>query len=447
MSRVASTCSVLGLASLLGFSACSGEGNTGRTEIGDALAAAVPWVKGRPPVISPDGTVLVPREPVYPPIATGKEDPGSGPYTCDALAGLEFSTDHWYETFEADRLTPSAFGVAERWSTYDDSSDGVFRVPGEITLYEGLAGRHSAAWGLPAERVEGAPSCNGERNDWVLHFRGGRFNRFGGGMGHPLAQVCELNPAHELCARTVEEGASVDNAGFPLGPAGGGNYNPPTHSFVDISQYDGISFWARRGPESEAYIGVVVFDKYTSDDLNRQNQTYCRRLKECRTQCLNREPCSETGETSNAGNAIYRCYDPEKVDLTYVPPLLLEEVFPRCGASACTFVSTYPDPEFEGKACRPYTFQTNESAEFCWDEGDPPPPETSQRCGDGYGYQLNITKDWKFYKIPFSEMRQYGHGKVSPRFDLTTVSGIAVVTAKGWMDLYLDNVSFYREAD
>src|SRR5690606_13935456 len=234
--------------------------------------------------------------------------------------------------------------------------DGVFRVPGEISLYEGLAQRHSAVWGLPAERVEGAPSCNGERNSWVLHFRGGRFNRFGGGMGHPLNQMCNLNAKHELCAQIEEDGATFDNAGFPVEPLVGDSYNPLTHEVVDVSDYDGISCWARRGPESEAYVGVVVFDKYTSDDLNRQNQTYCRRLKECRTQCVNREPCSETSEMSSGGSPIYRCYDPDKLDLVSVPPLLLEEVFPRCGPSACTFVSTYPDPEFEGKSCRPYTF-------------------------------------------------------------------------------------------
>jgi hypothetical protein len=431
--------------------ACSGEGNSGRSEIGDALAEMVPWVKGRAPVLDETGNVVMPSEPVYPAIATGKSDSGSGDYDCSALDGLEFSTEHWYESFEADERYSSALGpavgAAQAWSSYDDSSDGVFRVPGEIGIYEGLRSRHGATWGLPAEKVEGAPRCGDEANDWVLHFRGGRFNRFGGGMGHPLAEVCVEDPDHELCPSAPEEGAEVDAAGFPLTAPGGSAYDPPVHNYWDVSQYDGISFWARRGPESEGAIGVVIFDKYSSEDLNRQNETYCRRLKSCRTACVNREPCTDTGEETAGGVAIHRCYNPETTDLRTIEPVLLEEVFPRCGVAACTHVATYADPEFEGKSCRPYTFQTHETGEYCYDEGDPPPPESSERCGDGYGLQVNLNSNWQFIKVPFSEMRQFGHGKVSPSLDLTTASGIAIVTAKGWIDIYIDNVSFYKEAE
>lgn len=434
----------VGLASVI---ACSGPGNTGRVAIGDDLAADVPWVKGRAPLLDEMGNVLLPELPIYPEIASGMEDPGSAPPDCSVLLGLKFSEEFWFDTFEADPTIFGGVGTAPRWSSYDDSSDGVFRVPGQLEWYPGLLGRHQTVWGMPAEQVEGAPSCNGQGNDWVFHFRGGRFNRFGGGITHPFAQECVLeDTSSELCRPDPADDDEEDVAGFPTRAKDGSPYSPPDpHEFWDVSRYDGISFWARRGPESQGSISIIVFDKYTSDDLNRENATYCRRLRDCRTECINREPC--TPEDPNNEDSIHRCYDPDLGGpLTVGDPALRDEIYPRCGKSACTFRTDYPDPDFEGKECRPYTFQTHEHGEYCFDEDDPAPPEQDERCGDGYARSLVFTTDWEFYKVPFSEMRQQGHGKVSPAFDLTSVSGMAIVTAKGWVDIYLDNLSFYQEA-
>ncbi len=437
----------LGLGAVL-LAACSGPGNSGRIVIGDLLAMQVPWVKGRAPVVEA-GSVVIPNEPIYPPIATGMEDPGSTGYDCEAQEGLEFSSV-WFEDFEAEELYPNSVGVAAAWASHDDSSEGAFRVPGEANWYPGLLGRHGAAWGLPAERVENAPRCHGEKNEWVLHYRAGRFNRFGGGMGHPMAELvpCPTDtgngtPDDGLCPPQPQPGDVVDAAGLPLTAPDGKPY-AQVHSFWDVSGFDGIAFWARRGPEGQNSFSVGIFDKYTSDDLARQNEKYCRRLRECRTQCVNREPCSPV----NPGDAdtVYRCFDPEVGLPQGIEDSLLNELYPACGSTACTFPETYPDPDFEGKECQPYTFQAHETGEFCFDPGDLPPPENGERCGDGYGKDVQLTLDWKFYKVPFRELRQYGHGKVSPEMDLTTISNVIFVTSKGWVDFYLDNVTFYREA-
>lgn len=116
----------VGLASVI---ACSGPGNTGRVAIGDDLAADVPWVKGRAPLLDEMGNVLLPELPIYPEIASGMEDPGSAPPDCSVLLGLKFSEEFWFDTFEADPTIFGGVGTAPRWSSYDDSSDGVFRVP------------------------------------------------------------------------------------------------------------------------------------------------------------------------------------------------------------------------------------------------------------------------------------------------------------------------------
>ena len=135
-----------------------GPGNTGRTFIEDSLAELVPWVNGRPPLRDGAGQVVVPGEPEYPAIATGQADPGpTGEPSCAATTGLEFSKAFFLD-FEADPSYPNAVGVAEAWAGHDDDSEGSFRTPGELNWYAGLAGRHGAPWGMPADRVEGAPA-------------------------------------------------------------------------------------------------------------------------------------------------------------------------------------------------------------------------------------------------------------------------------------------------
>ena len=64
----------------------------------------------------------------------------------------------------------------------------------------------------------------------------------------------------------------------------------------DVSAWEGISFWARRGPDSQAGFRVLVGDKYTDDDIaylmyriDPRMPRYCERVRECG--CLNHRPC------------------------------------------------------------------------------------------------------------------------------------------------------------
>src|ERR1700722_18219033 len=78
--------------------ACSGPGNTGQSTIDASLIEAVPWTNGGVPILE-GGQPIIPAAPVYPPIATGERDPGSGPVDCTALSGIETSPG-FYDTFE-----------------------------------------------------------------------------------------------------------------------------------------------------------------------------------------------------------------------------------------------------------------------------------------------------------------------------------------------------------
>lgn len=438
----------LALLSSLGAGiACSGEGNTGKAPISDDLAAQVPWVNGRLPVIDETGDVR-PSVPAYPAIAQGLPDPGSAPADCSEQEGVAFMPV-WMETFEPE--TEGRVGAGEAWASYDDYTEGSFHSPGDVTWYRDI--RDDVEWGLPAEKVVGAPACNGKPNDWVLHFRGGRFDDFGAGLNHPLALLkhaaCNQEPG--LCPPYPADTDTVDSAGFPVVPnAATPAQDPEQHknarpAFWDLSGYDGIAFWARRGPEGQNAMVVIMHDKHTSDDLNRENNTYCRRIKPCSTECRNNQVCVPEADVEGAR---FRCMDPDGPPSVGIEASLYELLYPPCSVQdACKPPDTYPDPLFDNKQCRPYTFATHESGEYCFDPSDPPPPDSDERCGDGWAHQVDLSLDWKFYKVPFSELRQQGFGKVAPKMDLKTMSNIAFTFTFGWVDAYIDNVTFYRDVD
>ena len=57
---------------------------------------------------------------------------------------------------------------------------------------------------------------------------------------------------------------------------------------------------------------------------------------------------------------------------------------------------------------------------------------------------MQLSPDWKFYALPFSDFGQVGFGKRAPYMDLKSIDTIAFGSAMGWADLYIDNVAFYR---
>jgi hypothetical protein len=124
----------------------------------------------------------------------------------------------------------------------------------------------------------------------------------------------------------------------------------------------------------------------------------------------------------------------------------LDLMYPRCGQSACTSPQTYLDRDFDDRACTPYTFPAaDESGEFCWDPGrDAPPPSRDDRCQDGWMTSVQLSPDWKFYALPWSQFGQVGFGKKAPYMDLKSIDTIAFGATMGWADVYFDNVTLYR---
>jgi hypothetical protein len=485
------------------------------------LIHKVPWVAGGVSELN-EGSIVGSPTVYYPPLATSTvaEFGASStplpngddsmvtttPIDCSQSAPYELSS--WVSTSEPAEVQAQALmpvplppvGEAIRWAGADDITRGSWRGPGYANWYSGLAPSdpsfmvaYPLPWGTPAEEVPPGtvvPGCDGQPNNWVIHMRGAGFRYYGGNIAHilsgenyvtadrgvtdatcpPGSDLCVPLPVQRVVPGPDPSGATQNSIGFPLGPVDpdgtpGVWKQPVLHTYWDVSKYQGIAFWARRGKDSMGTLLITLADKHTSDDMNRQNETFCRRIVQCHSTCQNNQPCTlHEGEASNTGGPIYRCFDPNKGDLPMVQFNAgaasvggdeLDSTYPRCdghdsqtGAlvnSACTFRSDYPDVDFEGKACQPYTFTSGESAEYCFNPGDPPPPSRFERCGDGFTDMVQLSEDWKFYTIPFTELRQGGYGKVSPEgLDLKSAYSITLGWGPGNVDFFIDNVSFYR---
>jgi hypothetical protein len=521
-STLSSSAAVLALV----CAACGGPGNTGNTVPGSDPVPAnpglmppdpttvpiidkIPWVNGASANLDPTTQQLLTSSlPYYPPLSTAiianfdatkpniqlngdDSSLSTAPIDCSVAAPYELAP--WLATSEPESLFDEAGqgdypGIAIRWAGADDLTRGSWRVPGFTTWYPGLLASLPSIWGTPAEAVPtGAivPTCDGQPNNWVIHMRGAGFRYYGGNIAHILAgdnypmtgpanDPLHCPPGSDLCRPVTPDGATTNSAGFPLAPTKNDRQNlgtwelPALHTYWDVSKYDGVSFWARRGPDSMGTLLVTLAEKHTSDDMNRQNETYCRRILACHSTCQNYQQClpsTISGDVTQTDPAnptqVLRCYDPAKG----MPPLQtgssgasddeLDAVYPRCGSSACTFRQTYPDADFEGKECKPYTFTSGESNEYCYNADghdalgnvvpvDPPPPSRFDRCVDGYTSTVQLSTEWTLYTLPFSEMRQGGYGKVSPYFDLTSLYSITLGWGVGNVDFFFDDISFYR---
>jgi hypothetical protein len=96
-------------------------------------------------------------------------------------------------------------------------------------------------------------------------------------------------------------------------------------------------------------------------------------------------------------------------------------------------------------SCNSYTFKNDITREGCFDaKNGPPPPESSERCGDPWFSPVRLSTDWQFFRVPFSELRQEGYGKEFPALDRSAVTMVRFTWSQGWIDYWIDDVRFFR---
>jgi hypothetical protein len=287
----------------------------------------------------------------------------------------------------------------------------------------------------------------------AMHVHGGPFRGWGGGVGIGFNNLWGRRCPDPGCP--------------PITPA-----SPHADATLDLSRWEGVSFWGRRGPQSQASVRVGLGDKYTDDDISylmyrdeRDQPRYCERNRECG--CTNQArdcnyyggPDGGSGSPGDAGTpapAGYYCWDPA---IDPQPSMARSEFndpfsYATCNTTKCNEAyAAYPtapvsgplDPQFNGKACTHYSFASGMGAEYCFDPAsDPPPYDSNLTCGDNWVFAVPLTTDWRLYLIPFTQLAQQGFGKKSPRLDLTAASALRMMWDVGWVDYWVDDVGFYR---
>jgi hypothetical protein len=303
--------------------------------------------------------------------------------------------------------------------------------------------------------------------DFVLHESGGLFTGWGGGIGVGLEH---LNQDAGLCT-----GATLPP--YCPAPGPGALAQAVALAALDVSQWDGISFYARRGPNGQPLMRALVGDKFTDDDISYlmyisdpTTPRLCERKGECT--CLYQDatcdwypdtvlgsapdpnipapslqgggyycgaPLSHPGSASSAYQATNNCSSPTGVCANnYCGRTLCDQPYPAYGMNG-------PDAEWVGRACTPYTYRNGTQADLCYNPGtDPLPAESDEQCGDHFTFPVHLSTDWQFFAIPFAQMSQQGWAKQAPYFDLTSASVVRFTWDAGYVDYYLDNVRFYR---
>jgi len=386
-------------------------------------------------------------------------DYGSAPVDCAAAeAGLEFFPAPVWD-FEG--------GVATNLYDYDDKTTTFTATTPDTCLPGGDENACSPYEPTPT------PTERCGRATQAMHVRGGPWREWGGGIGRRLDNLasnaaaalgssCAFPLAADAPSFCPKQEARIDDAPGttfldgtprPLDSTKTAYYT----MVVDLTDWEGISFWARRGPDSQGGFRVVVGDRQTDDDVSFHESILgvplsCRRYKEC--ECHNHKPC-----TPHPTAGILSCWDPA-VDIPPGSPNA--PTYELCGVDKCDEdYPAYPneaDLVFNTQSnssaqqrgtntCSYYAFNTDQTGEYCYDTvSGPPPAEGKERCGDNWMDPVALNPDWTFYKIPFNELRQEGWAKQFSHFDQAGVTLVRFTWSVGWMDAWIDDVRFYRKA-
>jgi hypothetical protein len=454
------------------------------------------------------------------PDATAPECPGcpDDPYrlamaNCSLQNGVDTLP---VETFDNHTLS-SGVASAQDLYTYTDGTSPLFvedysHVAGRLGVT--CAGGISGFEPLVASVTPCEPPGDGGFFPGAFHVFGGTFRGWGGGVGVSMAKLNGRDPitgntdqsqsfdprapksfccvSHDAAGQCV---ATADPKFAAVCPAADAEF-AVWMAALDVSQYEGVSFWARRGPNSQKGIRVLVGDKYTDDDLNylaqrQQGATgqvqplYCRRVREC--DCRIGQTCTFYDES-----VLPTCPTPEHGGFFCSLPIMgpsMVSTSPDCsglsiygggtpisgaGPSNCCNTTAcddkyaaYPndpipdagrfalagggagtvghDIQFFGRPCTPYAWTNGIGGSWCFDPAtDPPPAPSSELCGDHWTRTVDLSTQWQFYTVPFTQMLQQGWAKKSEHLDLHSVSTLRFSWDVGNIDYWIDEVSFYR---
>jgi len=406
-------------------------------------------------------------------------------------------------------VTPGAPQIVDGHSyTFNDSTSEL--VPSSLTWedWEPGATPIPPEWGGklcagPGQEFEKRPDAAA----YAIHLTG-VFRNYGAGLGTAFfnhQSVMQAADPNLIFTKVTDYMAGTG----PVGSSGIGKFWDGDHflqevdqavfAYVDLSAYDGVTFWARRGPYGEPGFRVAALDRTTSDDFNRQlppDRAACR-SKYILCSCQNAAPCTDwdpttapltNGLTLGATPATQGflvaadgtpkapkkgsyCWDPSLDTYPPMDPTL------RCGQTACDSIDStldrpsaasipsplfsyisnpvsaeralawYPPPGKITCSPEPYVFQdsTMPSGRYCYDPGkDLPPPEAHEQCGDSFLAPVTVDLNWHRYVVPFKDMRQGNINHRSPGIDKAVMESLIFAFPGGNLDVWIDGLSLYK---
>ncbi len=379
-------------------------------------------------------------------------DPGSKPANCgEAEAGLELVT-----------VGDFTGGKASNWYAYVDKSGADATIVSFDNSWE------------TSTQPDPFPRCTDRSAPNAVHIQGGPFYGWGGGFGSSMRDYlphtpdpkydCFATPGNPLCEPSDYEFES--NA-------------------VDLSQFEGVALWARRGPDSEGGIRINVGDVQTDDDISYlmyqadpTRPRNCERVRECA--CTNHKQCQpwaaapiET-QTPNLiawrkaldavsvqSYQIWSCANPgtycEDPTADIIPGYFTASS-PIASCNSCmqtTCEEPYPaypnglggamDIQFNGRPCTQFQSRTGIVTSYCFDPKlDPPPAEADQQCGDHWMRGIYLTNQWSLYLVPFTDLLQQGFGKRFGKIDTKHVTMLRLTWDGGYIDYWIGWIGFYR---
>lgn len=180
----------------------------------------------------------------------------------------------------------------------------------------------------------------------------------------------------------------------------------------------------RPSPELQVIDGTVQFRSYTLVDVPDGGTT-----KEWMASAWQAPGDLTTGAYKNA-------FDEWDRDAKLCCPPTMEEEDP---------MTRLGDPLFGGRECSPYVFNYDySSGYYCWSPGDPRLPEKNEnRCGDAFEASVTVDSEWRFYTVPWSELRRFTPNRAG--FDPSGIWSVALFFGQGYLDTYVDDIGFYRK--
>jgi hypothetical protein len=415
-------------------------------------------------------------------VGTCRPDYGSQRINCSADDGLEF--------FPVDVLNGDGNGrdggavgatTATGFYAYNDGTAdfmqaGILEYPRDAIVTNDPSSTGVTNYEPPTVPVNDRCGPDGQPGPTnAHHVRGGLFYEWGGGIGRRLTNFVTAPAAMPAC---LAAGAGPNDPEYCPDP------DPRIESVADLPEnptlrtdfygmvadlrgWEGISFWARQGPNNTGGIRVYVGDRQLDEDIafleaNAGLTPMCQRVKECG--CRNHRPCTPDTIQRATPRVELSCWDPAAGD---TPPSQLQaesglgtafvNPYDICGDFLCDAINpawTITDPLFATPAatppgtaqCQLYKLTNDLEEYYCYDANNPAsfPADQPKRCGDGWAKGVALSTDWKFFKIPFTELRQEGYGQEFSYLDLSAITLVRFTWTQGWVDVWLDDVRFYR---